>query len=110
MYQQLSKQVAPALKVFRSCKQTIYEFQHYLWDDYRRNKEELGIKDQVKKKDDHFMDCLRYIYNFDPRFFPVDDEEDEELDYTGEYVKYPKEPARGGYHSLIENQQKGGYF
>jgi len=112
MYNHLSKSVTPALKIFRSCKQTIYEFQHYLWDDYKRNKEEYGIKDQVRKKDDHFMDCLRYIYNFEPRFMVEEpDDDDMGMEYKGEYTKYPAAPTRGSYHSLVEGQeQKGGRF
>jgi hypothetical protein len=111
MYQPLSKTTGPKLHVMRSCTQTIYEFQHYLWDDYKHNREEKGIKDQVKKKDDHFMDCLRYIYNHDPRH--MNDEEDEydadEVEYTGTYTKYPKREAkRGSYHALVEGQ--GGNF
>jgi len=109
MYNNLSKTVQPTLRVFRSCSQTIYEFQHYLWDDYKRNKEEYGMKDMVKKKDDHFMDCLRYIYNYGPQFFTLEDDEEDEVEYSGVYTKYPKAaPKRGSYHSLVE--QKGGHF
>jgi hypothetical protein len=110
MYNHLSKSVQPNLQVMRSCTQTIYEFQHYLWDEHRRNKEEQGAKDQVKKKDDHFMDCLRYIYNFDPRYFVDEPEEDvDDGDYTGTYTKYRKaEPKKGSYHSLVEHNISGG--
>jgi len=104
VYNNFTKLVEPQLRVFRSCRQTIYEFQHYIWDEYRQNREEKGIKDQVKKKNDHFMDCLRYIYNFDPRFITEEDDVDsDEIEYTGTYVKYPKRAAkRGSYHSLVE--------
>jgi hypothetical protein len=104
MYNHLSKTVQPQLKILRSCKQTIYEFQHYLWDDYKRNKEEYGEKDQVKKKDDHFMDCLRYIYNFDPRYYAEErDSDDAGVEYEGTYTKYPTAaPKRGSYHNLVE--------
>jgi len=106
MYNHLSKTVQPQLRVFQSCKQTIYEFQHYLWDEHRRNKEEQGIKDQVKKKDDHFMDCLRYIYNFEPRFMSNAEEEEEEITYSGTYTKYPESTTRksGSYHNLTEQR------
>ena len=107
-YMPLFKTVGSKLKVMRSCTQTIYEFQHYLWDDYKRNKEEQGIKDQVKKKDDHFMDCLRYIFNHDPRHFVDEEEDDMDVEYTGKYVKYPtRVPKRGSYHSLVEEDAKG---
>jgi len=109
MYNLLSKTLQPQLRVFRSCTQTIYEFQHYLWDNYKHNPEQYGLKDQVRKKDDHFMDCLRYIYNFGPEFFTEKDEDEDEVEYTGKYTKYPtKTPKRGSYHSLTE--QQGGQF
>jgi len=109
MYNNLSKSVQPTLRVFRNCKQTIYEFQHYLWDEHRRNKEEYGPKDQVRKKDDHFMDCLRYIYNTDPRHFIDEDDDEDEVEYTGVYTKYPKKTAaKGSYYSKVE--QQGGFF
>ena len=92
----------PQLRVSRYCKQTIYEFQHYIWDDYRRNKEEYGLKETPKKKNDHFMDCLRYIYNYQPRYIPLEVEE-EEIEYKGTYTKYPSQrPSRGTYRSLVE--------
>jgi len=103
------KKSVPQLRVSSSCSNTIYEFQHYIWEDYRRNKEEYGLKEQVRKKDDDFMDCLRYIYNFDPRYFPPDAEE-EEIEYEGTYTKYPTKKATRGYHSLVEYPTKGGEF
>ncbi len=107
-YSPILKTEVPQLRVSRDCKQTIYEFQHYIWDDYRRNKEEQGQKDAVKKKNDHFMDCLRYIYNWGPRYI-VQEQEEEEIKYSGEYTKYPtKAHSAGSYHSLVE--QKGGHF
>lgn len=101
-YSAMLKTEVPQLRVSRSCTQTIYEFQHYLWDEYRRNKEEFEPKERVKKRNDHFMDCLRYIYNYGPRFMVSEDVE-EEIRYTGEYAKYPtKQPSSGSYHSLVE--------
>jgi hypothetical protein len=89
-YDTLSKSYRSQLKVFRTCRQVIYEFQHYIWDDYRRNKDEYSPKETPKKKDDHFMDCLRYIYNNAPRYF--EDEEAREatvVSYEGTYAKRP---------------------
>jgi hypothetical protein len=107
-YSNLLKTEIPQLRVSRECKQTIYEFQHYIWDDYRRNKEEYGLKEQVKKKSDHFMDCLRYLYNYGPRYL-INEDVDEEIRYEGTYAKYPvKTPSAGSYHALVE--QKGGVF
>ena len=107
-YSPILKTEVPQLRVSRSCPQTIYEFQHYIWEDYKRHKDEYDLKEQVKKKSDHFMDCLRYIYNWGPRYI-VQEKEEEELEYTGTYTKYPtKRASSGSYHQLVE--QKGGRF
>jgi hypothetical protein len=110
-FSQLTKQFQPQLRISRTCPQTIYEFQHYQWASYRRNVDEYDLKEQVKKKSDHFMDCLRYIYNFGPRYVPQDQwADDEEVVYTGEYTKYPTrmtQPASdsSGYHNLVEERE-----
>ena len=101
-YSPLLKQNVPQLHVSRYCTQTIYEFQHYIWDEYRRNKEEFNAKEQPKKKNDHFMDCLRYVYNYGPRYV-VPEPEETELAYTGTYTKHPVQREKAGsYHSLVE--------
>jgi phage terminase large subunit-like protein len=109
-YVSIYKTEVPQLRISRNCKQTIYEFQHYIWKDYRRNKEEFGLKEEVHKKNDHFMDCLRYIYNHTPRYIPPEDEEDTaDIKYEGTYAKYPvRQPASASYHSLVE--PKAGQF
>ena len=107
-YSSIFKTEIPQLRVSRNCRQTIYEFQHYVWEEYRRNREEQGPKDMAKKKHDHFMDCLRYIYNHQPRYI-VPDEEDTEIKYEGTYAKYPTtQVSSQSYHSLIE--RKAGEF
>jgi hypothetical protein len=107
-YNQLSKTMQPKLRIMEHCSQTIYEFQHYLWDEYKRNKEEYEQKNTVKKKDDHFMDCLRYIMNHDPQYRLITDEDEEELGYSGTYTKYPsKQPERGSYRALVEGPASG---
>jgi len=103
------KRSVPQLRVFERCTNTIFEFQHYIWDEHRRNKEEYALKETAKKKNDDFMDCLRYIYNFDPRYIPLEEEEDD-TEYTGTYTKYPTRQTTRGYHSLVEGpaeQQPG---
>lgn len=108
-YSPLVKTEIPQLRVSRNCSQTIYEFQHYIWDNYRRNKEEYGLKEQVKKKNDHFMDALRYIYNWGPRY--IVQEQEEEVRYGGEYAKYPiQQPVAGSYYALVEGETKAGKF
>jgi len=94
----------PQLHVSRYCTHTIYEFQHYIWDEHRRNKEEFNAKEQPKKKNDHFMDCLRYIYNSAPRYILREDEDDEEVTYVGEYTKYPVKKPTSSYHKLVEGR------
>jgi phage terminase large subunit-like protein len=108
-YSSIFKTEIPQLRVSRDCRQTIYEFQHYVWDEFRRNREEFGSKDQVKKKNDHFMDCLRYIYNHNPRYIVPDEEEADVVKYEGTYAKYPTQVAASrSYHSLVE--RKAGEF
>jgi hypothetical protein len=67
--------------------------------------EEHDPKQKAKKKNDHFLDCLRYILNSNPRYMPKVESEGE-LEYTGEYVKYPTNKVRGGskssYFDLVE--------
>jgi len=104
-YSAVLGRTVPVLRVSRNCKQTIFEFQHYIWDEYRRNKEEYDLKETVKKKNDHFMDALRYIYNYGPQYYSQAEEDiaDEPIEYKGKYTKYPsKGPAAGGYHALVE--------
>lgn len=107
-YNPVQKRNVPQLYVSSYCTNTIYEFQHYIWDEYRRDKESYNAKETAKKKNDHFMDCLRYIYNYGPRYVVQESEEDE-VSYTGQYTKTPvKKPAPGSYHNLVEG--KGGNF
>ncbi len=98
----LTKRESPVLRVSRECPQTIFEFQHYIYDEFRRNKDELNLKEQPKKKNDHFMDALRYIYNFGPKYIEQEKEEPVTV-YKGEYTKYPSKADTGSsYYSLVE--------
>ena len=109
VYSPIYKTEVPRLRVSRACTQTIYEFQHYIYDEHRRNKEEYDPKEKPKKKNDHFMDCLRYIFNHQPRYIPFEEEE-EEVSYEGEYTKYPVKRAGSStaYSKLVE--RKAGEF
>ena len=93
----------PQLRISRRCQHTIYEFQHYIWGE-RKHSAGMTEKNQPKKANDHFMDCLRYIYNAGPRYIAPD--EDEEVVYEGEYTKYPTTRLRAtestSYQSLVE--------
>ena len=101
-YSTLHKTERPQLRISRECRKTIYEFQHYVWAEHRRNKSEYAEKDYVKKKDDDFMDCLRYIYNAGPKF--LRQEEEEEIQYAGQYTKYPTKQTTSpsSYRNLID--------
>ena len=102
-YSSLLKRNVPTLFVSRYCRNTIYEFQHYIWDDYRRNKDEHDPKEAVKKKNDDMMDCLRYIFNNDPRYIQHNEEDDVGVSYEGEFTKYPVKKVRtGGYYDLVQ--------
>ncbi len=97
----------PKLRISRHCKHTIYEFQHYLWDEYTMRPEDHTEKQKAKKLNDHFIDCLRYILNARPRYFKLD-EEAVEVHYTGTYTKYPTKKLVSGrsssYFDLVERK------
>ena len=104
-YSPVLRKKVPQLYVSRYCTNTIYEFQHYIWEERARNREEFNAKEVAKKKNDHFMDCIRYIYNYGPRFIVPDSEEDMgEVSYTGTYTKTPVKQAsnNSSYYSLTE--------
>jgi hypothetical protein len=63
------------------------------------------------KKNDHFMDCLKYLYNFGPTYIPPESNDEGEIIWSGEYVKYPTKQTKvspKGYYDLVE--QQGGNF
>lgn len=101
------KSETPQLRVSRNCVETIFEFQHYIWGERRRD---VGLTERntAKKANDHFMDCLRYIYNYNPRYLPPVDESDGEIVYKGEYAKYPTKQlstsGKGAYGDLIDGR------
>jgi phage terminase large subunit-like protein len=105
-FSSVMKSVIPQLRISRHCTQTIYEFQHYIWDEHKRNKEEYAPKETAKKKNDHFMDCLRYIYNFGPRYIEPE-HDDTEVVYEGEYAKHAtgiQVKSSAAYRNLIDEQ------
>lgn len=94
----------PQLRVSRFCERTLYEFQHYIYSERKHNQEQFDLRETARKKDDHMMDCLRYIYNAGP-VYVAQDEEEEELQYAGEFAKYPVKGApKGSYHNLTEEK------
>lgn len=106
-YSTILKKSVPNLFISRYCRNTIYEFQHYIWDDHRRNRDEYSPKEQPKKKNDHFMDCLRYVYNHNPRYIEQETEDEQQtVGWAGKYTKYPvKQAPKGSYYSLVEDER-----
>ncbi|MEA3430210.1 MAG: hypothetical protein U9R08_02975 [Nanoarchaeota archaeon] len=61
----------PELFIFKNCIKTIYEIQHYQWDEWR------GViagrktpKEVPMDKDDHFIEDLGRILTTEPKYFP----------------------------------------
>jgi phage terminase large subunit-like protein len=52
----------PLLYVFNTCKGTLWEFGRYSWDSYQSSKieEKNEMLNRPKKKNDHFMDIIKY--------------------------------------------------
>lgn len=103
-YSPIYKRSIPQLRISRWCKKTIYEFQHYMWDEFAKQNQDRDPKQIPKKQNDHFMDGLRYIYNSDPIYRVTQEEEGSGVEYVGEFVKYPVEKQTSGYHSLVEGK------
>lgn len=106
-YSTILKSEIPQLRISRWCQKTVYEFQHYVWGEFAHGRDEKERKDRPKKMNDHFMDNLRYIYNYGPRYMPSAPTDDDEIKYEGAYAKYPTKQTvstRSSYHSLIEGR------
>jgi len=52
----------PQLYVFNTCPGVLWEFSRYSWDSYSSAKisEKSELLNRVKKKDDHYMDVIKY--------------------------------------------------
>jgi hypothetical protein len=52
----------PSLYIFKSCKGVIWEFSRYSWDSYIQTNalERNELLNRPLKKDDHFMDIIKY--------------------------------------------------
>lgn len=62
----------PRILIFDNLYSTRYEFKHYVWDDYARNREKHDIKDKPRKKDDDIMDVIKYLEMSGNRYDPVE--------------------------------------
>jgi len=64
--------VAPELYIFDTCKRTIWELEHLVWDEWRgKISERKSPKEQPVDKDDHCIENLGRILVQEPVFFPM---------------------------------------
>jgi len=64
----------PELYVFNYCTRTIFEFEHYRWDEWRgRSRDEHGPKEKTVDKDDHFIENIGRGLIQEPAFIPYDE-------------------------------------
>lgn len=81
---------APELYVFDTCPNTIFEFEHYRWDEWLgKIAERKDQKEKTLDKDDHFIENIGRILIQEPAFVPMP-KEDEGLDNRKNYDPYPK--------------------
>jgi phage terminase large subunit-like protein len=97
---------SPRLHVGSNCTRLIHEFTHYVWE-FKKRTEEQASRQKPIKRDDHMMDCLRYILAANPTYMTR--EEDDSLEdgptFKGEYTKYPVKNSEGktAYHELVDH-------
>ena len=58
------------IRVMEDLSETIWEFQHYAWDDYKIGRDYKDPKEKPRKKRDHMMDNVGYMCLSSPRFDP----------------------------------------
>ena len=60
---------APRFHVFASCPATIFDFGHYVWDEWSRYSSEThDPKPKAREKHDDFPACAHYLVNDHPTF------------------------------------------
>lgn len=60
------------LLVCRNCTRTIWEFQHYMWDEWQTT-DKRGPKEKPRDKDDHLMECLYRNVIINPQYIVPED-------------------------------------
>lgn len=104
-YLPLLKLSIPRLRISSSCRHLTYEFQHYMWDEFTMRPEDHDPKQKPKKKNDHFIDCLRYILNANPRYWRDEEEDDDDgPSFGGGFVKHQRKSSNKGYYALVEEK------
>ncbi len=64
--------VAPELYIFDTCKRTIWELEHLVWDEWRgRAAERKSPMEKPVDKDDHMLENLGRILVQEPEFMPM---------------------------------------
>lgn len=63
-----SRNSLPSLFVFSDCDRTIFEFTHYIWDDWRGRTENKTSKNKPRDKDDHMMENIYRLLLLPPIF------------------------------------------
>lgn len=59
----------PRLYVIKDCTNTIYDFEHYLWDDFvGKARDSHDLKEVPKDMAKDHMDCMRWLCELRPRF------------------------------------------
>jgi hypothetical protein len=59
----------PELYVFDSCARTIWEIEHWQWDDWRgKAAERKSPREKPEDKDDHLIECLGRVLLEEPQF------------------------------------------
>lgn len=77
----------PELYIFSTCTRTIWEIQHYQWDEWRGvTKERKDPRQKPMDKDDHMIECLGRLLLQDFRWTPHIDN-NSEMGYYGGRVK-----------------------
>lgn len=64
----LAESKAPRLRIFDDLEKTIWEMKRYRIRDSHTKKNQNEPIDEPVKKDDHLMDCLRYLMRENPRW------------------------------------------
>lgn len=63
---------APELYIFDTCGRTIFEIEHYRWDDWTgKSAENKGLKEKTVDKDDHMIESIGRIMIQEPVFIPI---------------------------------------
>lgn len=86
----------PKLFVFKTCKQHIHEFTHYVWDEYVIHPENKEQKQEAKDKDCDLLENIRRILLSFRRYESRDIEEEWNEEYYNELTAYRQQCAAGG--------------